>query len=407
MDVALDANAILNDPQMQGNAFNSLLDYLKKTNSKLVLSKVVLDEVIARYPERLRKANRNARAAVGALNSLLFDAKINFPAIDEKVETRKLKQKLLEPSQHVKSLIIENFAEIKIEEVVKRGIERVPPANGAGEELRDVIHWLMLLAHARTSKQEIAFISNDGHFRQEAAFHPLLEKDVRENEVGLHFYASFDQFIKAHAPAPLQLTEADAFGYIGKSHVMDRFETEARGVFRANWPTASSISLVQRDVQLVGGALYNVGPDSQFGELEFSGTLEVLVTTEMVTINPYPGNYPWLPELDSVYPSLIGYGANALAERAAESKPHSTGLLGIPQLFGPSGETLLGSMFVTRENAFKIPNTFASPQFASPSATVNKFRLAGGLVLSIRVVSEKVVKIETERFQLGKIERID
>jgi hypothetical protein len=30
MDVALDANIILNDPRMQGNAFHNLLAYLKK-----------------------------------------------------------------------------------------------------------------------------------------------------------------------------------------------------------------------------------------------------------------------------------------------------------------------------------------------------------------------------------------
>jgi hypothetical protein len=34
---------------------------------------------------------------------------------------------------------------------VKRGIERIPPANGGGEELRDVVHWLMLLAYASGS----------------------------------------------------------------------------------------------------------------------------------------------------------------------------------------------------------------------------------------------------------------
>jgi hypothetical protein len=179
MDVALDSNVILNDPRMEGDAFHSLLDYLKKTNSRLVLSRIVLDEVIARYPERLRPAIHKATTAVGTLSSLALDAKIKLPVVDVTRATRRLKQKLLKPSQHVSSLIVNNFADIKIEDVAKRGIERIPPANGAGEELRDVIHWLMLLAYARASKRELAFITGDEHFRHGTALHPRLEKGTR------------------------------------------------------------------------------------------------------------------------------------------------------------------------------------------------------------------------------------
>jgi len=53
MDVTLDANVYLSDPWMEGIAFKSLLDYLRKTQSKLIVPKLVFDEVLARYPERL------------------------------------------------------------------------------------------------------------------------------------------------------------------------------------------------------------------------------------------------------------------------------------------------------------------------------------------------------------------
>jgi hypothetical protein len=96
-----------------------------------------------------------ATGPVGSLGNLLFDAKIKLPEIDVSRETKKLKQTLRRPSQHVRSsLIVRNFAQISIEEVVKRGIDRIPPANGEGEELRDVMHWLMILAHAQNSSRE-------------------------------------------------------------------------------------------------------------------------------------------------------------------------------------------------------------------------------------------------------------
>ena len=53
MDVALDTNEFLSDPPMQGVRFQTLLAYLRKTQSRLLIPKIVWDELIARYPERV------------------------------------------------------------------------------------------------------------------------------------------------------------------------------------------------------------------------------------------------------------------------------------------------------------------------------------------------------------------
>lgn len=406
MDVALDANAILNDPRMQGNAFNSLLDYLKKANSRLVLSKIVLDEVIAPYNERLRSAVHKANGTVGTLSSLVLGTKIELPVIDINREARRLKQKLLKPSRYVKSQILNNFGDIRVEEVAKRGIERIPPANENGEELRDVIHWLMLLAHARASKRDIAFISEDKHFRNETALHPRLMKDVQDNGVGLYFYVSLDEFIKARAPAAHELTEADAFGYYGKSHVTDRFEIEVRKFFPTRWPTASSIEIIQRDVRLIRGALYDVGPNSQFGELEFSGEVEVRVTTEVLaTIFPFGGNYlppnqavnnPYLIPMKSISePFMVGNNFGGIAP------------ILVSQFYGTADASTFGTTFAAGKTSVS-DFSFKTTPHAAASSTENtsEFRATGGIVITLRVLSGKVVNIETEKFELGKIEQI-
>jgi hypothetical protein len=49
MNVVLDANIYLADPRMEGVAFKSLLDYLRKKQSTLIIPQIVFDEVIARY----------------------------------------------------------------------------------------------------------------------------------------------------------------------------------------------------------------------------------------------------------------------------------------------------------------------------------------------------------------------
>jgi hypothetical protein len=407
MDVALDSNVILNDPRMEGNAFHNLLDYLKKTDSKLILSKVVFDEVISRYPELLRPALHKAVTPVRALKNLVFDSEINIPRIDFDRETGRLKQKLLKPSDYVSSVVVDNFSDVRVEEVVRRGIQRIPPANGAGEELRDVIHWLMLLAYARTSVREIAFITNDKHFR-EATARQSLEKEVQENRASLHFYSSLDEFIKAEAPAPRNLEEADAFALYGKAQVLERFEIEARRFFPTLWPAASSVGVTGRDVRLVRGELYDVGPDSKFGELEFSGEIRARVTELSFAGNSYGQSLT----ANSYAPLFSGRSPSSVVPSAGSqyTPPYTinTSYLVAPVFSGQS---------FSSNNAWSVPETgdnsgpatFTSNYLIStmpnnPTSiveNVSEFDVKGTIVVSIRVVSGSVTNIETERFELG------
>jgi PIN domain len=54
MDVMLDTNILERNFKLNSNAFANLFAYLRRTNSKLVLSKLVWDEVRIRYAERLK-----------------------------------------------------------------------------------------------------------------------------------------------------------------------------------------------------------------------------------------------------------------------------------------------------------------------------------------------------------------
>jgi hypothetical protein len=398
MDVALDSNVILNDPRMEGNAFHNLLDYLKKTDSRLVLSKAVFDEVIARYPDLLRPAVHKAITPVRALRNLVFDAEINLPTIDFDRETSRLKQKLLKPSDYVSSLLVDNFSDVRAEEVARRGIQRIPPANGAGEELRDVIHWLMLLAHARSSAREIAFITNDKHFREGTA-RQSLEKEVQENKAGIHFYSSLDEFIKAEAPAPRNLEEADAFALYGKSQVQDRFEIEARRFFPTLWPTASSVGVTGRNVRLVRGELYDVGPDSKFGELEFSGEIRTRVTEVSFTANSYGQSFA-----ANSYGQLFSGRSPAVVvpNVGAQYTPAyaiNTGSLVAPVFSGQS----FSSNNATFTSDYLISTMPNNP--TSIVENVSEFDVKGTIVVSLRVVSGRVTNIETERFELGAVEK--
>jgi hypothetical protein len=292
MDVTLDANIYLSDPRMEGISFKSLLDYLRMTGSRLILPKLVFDEVVARYPERVLPHFKRAISESSSLKNLVFVARVRkVPEPDIARETRSLKAKLLKPSKYVKATSLKDFRGISVEEIARRGVHRIPRANTAGEELRDVITWLMVLKYAEGSKREVAFITSDKHFGVANVLHPQMAKEVQDRKVILKLYRSIDEFIKAHAPAPQALPGDRAFELLGKSQVLDRFEIAARNFFPRYWRDATSFEVMSRDVSFIRGSLYDVGADSQFAETEFSGNMKIRVTTPKLAYFP---NTTWI-----------------------------------------------------------------------------------------------------------------
>ncbi|HXM63399.1 MAG TPA: PIN domain-containing protein [Terriglobales bacterium] len=399
MDVALDANVILNDPRMEGNAFLSLLDYLRKTGSRLVLSKVVIEEVVAAYPRRLQPALHKATVAVRAFNAIVTHV-VELPNVDLDAEIAALTQRLLNPSKHITpSLILKNYTDVALEEVVIRGVRRIPPANQNGEELRDVIHWLMILAHARASKRELAFITSDEHFKQDADLHPSLKKEVRDNDLSLHFYPSVDDFIKAHSPRDRSLSESDAVSLLGRAHVMDRFEIEARPALSAIWRDDTVVHVVERNAQLTRGALYKVGNDSEFGELEFVVDIVARVTSRIPVVSAITGDF-FFPLSSSDATDLYNPGT-------LEELPEIDTIPNNPFIVTDITDGSVINAFPHKWSEEAMSSNFLSIPHHSGTFVDNTsdFHVTGNIVISLRIVSGKVLSVQTERVAVTGIKR--
>ena len=400
MDVALDANIYVADPRMEGVAFRSLLDYLRKTQSSLVIPRLVLDEVLARSSERLLEQTKRASSHVDSLRSLVLVAAIRkVPFIDVARESRALRLKMTKPSKYVKAILLGDFRRINIEEVAKRGVERIPPADQNGEELRDVITWLMILRYAEQSKGEVAFITADKHFGRDNTLLPPLAKEVQEKKVRLLYYGTVDDFIKAHAPTPREIVADLVFSYIGKQHILDRFEIAARSFFPRDWRIATSVDVISRDITFTRGALYGIGEGSEYGEMQFSGEMKLRVTTQKSSFysNLAGGFASNLPIADS-----LNNGA-WLGSPVWETYGSVVGQSSPVRWFGDSGPVYL-------IGASKAP-TFtprASMPYTLPieNAVVSEFSLTGKLTVSMRLVSSKVTHVDTEKFELVAISRM-
>ena len=187
---------------------------------------------------------------------------------------------------------------------------------------------------------------------------------------------------------------------------MDRFEIEARRFFPSHWPSASSISVVHRGARLVRGALYDVGPHSQFGEMEFSGEIDIRVTTTNTT--SFVSSYtPVSPNVDQ---DLVDY---QLRDSGRDIPAAGINYLAAENMYGLANEPspLFIPAWQSRPTVydFKLPlYDPAKVSYLIPGGApedVSEFRVLGSILISLRLVSGKVEKIETERFELGAVEK--
>ena len=244
MKIILDTNAWCADLRLKSNQYASLFDYLRRTSSSLVILNVVLEEVLGTYERQLR--DKIGRAASAAAKALDASAKVdNFlmrsgalvatqsscarATVDIPAEQAALKEKLLNPAPGI-SAIVHDVSTVNVQDVWRRGINRKRPANGEGEELRDVIIWLGVLQYARNSKERVAFISKDLGFWDGDNPHADVLADISEGALEITLYKDVDDFNRHHA------FHAEKLAVEAISHMLDVRSLDSKIVQRvANW----------------------------------------------------------------------------------------------------------------------------------------------------------------------------
>lgn len=212
MFVFLDTNIFVADPWLRGQKYRVLLDYLSKTQGRLV----VLEAVHLEFRSVLR---RKLRAAVSALQRAGDEARalglgglLENPAGTETVEAA-----LAEWDTHISRQF--KRSEIKqvpldpaiLRDVFVRTTERVPPATDDGKESRDVIIWLSLVrALASLQGNDAAFISNNTKHFADAAGTDLrteLRADLAGHRGKVRYYKHLEEFNREHAAPIAHITK--------------------------------------------------------------------------------------------------------------------------------------------------------------------------------------------------------
>ncbi len=292
---------------MVKNDFKNLFDYLRRTDSHLVISALVFEEVIAQYRETLKGSVAKATTAWADVRDLQFSPaqEPDFPNLDN--ESAILKTKLKAPAKGIKIILFSDYSRIDIKEVIRRGVHRYRPASGSGEQLRDVILWLHALDYAKQNRRSVAFISNDllfsdrkeqsgrktrqQHVKESAEdigdifnIHPHLEEEVSKEGVTLKFYRFLSHFVRENTLRSISVTENWLKERYAIEPVQENLEKQISAMLIAREGYAERIleAHIAR-MEFRKGIVHEISDTSQFAEIEFELQLRLLVESTTST----------------------------------------------------------------------------------------------------------------------------
>src|SRR6266568_4460698 len=139
---------IVSDPSFSSGPSAILLDYARRTESRLLLSALVLDEILAQRIRTLEARWDAFVRASGLVRSFVPDlppspTKPQFEVI-ARTYLADLRKRL-----RVSDRDIIPVTEGHLREAVQRAVRRTPPCTDRGEEIRDAIIWLQVLQLVR------------------------------------------------------------------------------------------------------------------------------------------------------------------------------------------------------------------------------------------------------------------
>lgn len=203
MDVIIDSNIIRRDLKLNDKNFEILADYLNKTNSRLIIPSIVIEEVkglykralIERYDEFIKCSNK--------LKSILITK--STPTISE-IDYEKEADEYILYIHNKLGTSEDNIIYYKndfLPDLVKRAINRKKPLDDKGQQFRDGLLWLSMLDYAEnTIEKRIAFISDNPKDFSENGTKKLnqeLKAEAESKQLEIIYFRELSDFAKEHA----------------------------------------------------------------------------------------------------------------------------------------------------------------------------------------------------------------
>ena len=226
MDIFLDSNIIIADLWLRSQNMRLLADFVRKTQSRLLLHEIVVAEVESKVKRSIREHISNVEKALtdASKNSLS-----NLPSLDaNKIyeETFRNWQFAFRCMFALDLTTVIKLDNSSLPEAIRRSVEKIKPCSEKGEEIRDTLIWLNALAYAkkRGVKRQYVFISSNTNEFAEAdkkSLHPILQDDVNKYDLNLAYFTNLDSFVKVHAQPVVDISYNWIQDHIDSNEVVD------------------------------------------------------------------------------------------------------------------------------------------------------------------------------------------
>ncbi len=198
MRVVLDTNIYRRDFALNSNDFKIFIDYLKKTNATLSMPQIVIEELCFLYDKEVDKLKSDFEIALKNYNQTSINESLIL--VKDGMKQRITYKDFLFKKFEIHYIDEPNYKADYLKEIVTRGIQKIKPFSAKGEEFRDALLWLTILDYIKQDQyDDNIFISanvKDFADEQRKNLHPILEKELNENNLKLVFFTSLQEFNK-------------------------------------------------------------------------------------------------------------------------------------------------------------------------------------------------------------------
>jgi hypothetical protein len=284
MDIILDTNILRNDFQLHSNYFKVIFDYLEKTNGKVIIPKVVFDEIVSLHRKELETRSSKMHNTIRHLNLVVHDEsqKLSIPHIDIDAHSLLFIQHLRTSLFLSDNQIIPAKNEY-LPVVLDRAIKNIRPFRGHDQGFRDTIIWLTLkdYCQGRMEKQIIFLTGNTQDFSDPEnpnQLHEDLLKDCQEAKIKVHFFKSISEFINKHSTLIEFITEdwiLDKLGGYDLQAVFEEALYEYDKNFLTNWARERRVYVKETDYSIKYVEDYNIVDFSVYELEEFEYIINV------------------------------------------------------------------------------------------------------------------------------------
>ena len=201
--VILDSNIFTADFHMAGNNFKLLIDFLRRTDNKLVVPKIVLLEVKHNFENELKKAQKKIQHEIDNLKRRIGNIHLDNPLTNEflKHEHRSYCKQFEKKLIDIDAEILEH-PNISHEFIAKRAVYKKKPFKQNGDGYRDLLIWESIINLLQSQEKPVIlvtkntkdFCSSNNNSLHEDLKMDLIQRKVSNNK--LFLYGDLKMFLE-------------------------------------------------------------------------------------------------------------------------------------------------------------------------------------------------------------------